>query len=156
MEIFGKSPIHPVLLIIGKLSFIICIACVGVQFLYQDTTLIYHPILEWVSMFLIGFGSVIGCASLFHLGQSLKVGLPESQTTLKTKGLYRISRNPIYLGFFIVCIGACLYCFHPVTLISTGIALFIHHRIILREEIFLTERFGDQWNEYKNKVRRYM
>jgi protein-S-isoprenylcysteine O-methyltransferase Ste14 len=155
MEIFGKSPVHPVTLIIGKLCFVICISCIGLQFFRSGTTLIHHPVLQFLSACLIGFGSVIGFASFFHLGESLKVGLPESQTSLKTLGLYRISRNPIYLGFFIVCIGACLYCFHPVTLISTGITFFIHHRIILREEIFLAERFGDQWTEYKNKVRRY-
>ncbi len=156
MEIFGKSPIHPVLLIIGKLCFVICIGCIGLQIFQPGTTLIHHPVLEFVSSFLIGFGSVIGLVSLFHLGQSLKVGLPETQTELKTKGLYCFSRNPIYLGFFMVCIGACLFCFHPVTWGSAVTAMIIHHRVILKEEEFLSERFGDLWTEYKNKVRRYL
>jgi len=36
------------------------------------------------------------------------------------------------------------------------IALTIHHKIILAEEVFLQSRFGEEWIRYRNNVRRYL
>jgi protein-S-isoprenylcysteine O-methyltransferase Ste14 len=90
------------------------------------------------------------------LGRSVSVGLPREATALKTGGIHRITRNPLYLGGFLACLGSCLYCMHPLNILSCVLTMVIHHRIVLREEVFLEERFGQQWLEYKQKIPRYL
>ncbi|MFH1159662.1 MAG: isoprenylcysteine carboxylmethyltransferase family protein [bacterium] len=110
----------------------------------------------WFAALLSCLGTGIMIVSFYDLGASVRVGLPETVTNLQTKGIYRISRNPMYLGVFLVCIASSTFFPNPVNL---GLALYgmiIHHRIILGEEKFLEERFGPEWQRYKERVRRYV
>jgi protein-S-isoprenylcysteine O-methyltransferase Ste14 len=53
-------------------------------------------------------------------------------------------------------IGSCVLVPHGANLASTAVALVLHHRIVLGEERFLAERFGQTWHEYQSRVRRYL
>jgi protein-S-isoprenylcysteine O-methyltransferase Ste14 len=101
-------------------------------------------------------GSMILVVSFFNLGKSLRVGLPFEETELKTRGFYALSRNPLYLGVFIICIASCIYFPNPLNIAFAVYGMAVHHRIILGEEKFLEERFGEQWREYTKRVRRYL
>jgi protein-S-isoprenylcysteine O-methyltransferase Ste14 len=111
--------------------------------------------LLWVAAILAACGSIIMTFAFFSLGTSLKVGLPKEETVLRTQGLYRISRNPIYVGVDMICIASVIYFPNILNIVVTFYGIAIHHNIILGEEKFLAERFGDAWNEYQNRVRRY-
>ncbi len=114
------------------------------------------PALSWVATILVCAGSFIMICSFFSLGTSLKVGLPDEETILKTNGLYRFSRNPLYLGVFIINIASCLYFPDILNIICSIYGIIIHHKITLGEEQFLDERFGERWREYKSRVRLYL
>ena len=108
-------------------------------------------------------GAVLGAAGLLlvlpgfvSLGRSVSVGLPEEDTQLKTGGIYRFTRNPLYLGGFIACVGSCVFAPHIVNMLLTVTAIGIHHWIITKEEVFLEKRFGQQWLNYKHRVPRYV
>jgi protein-S-isoprenylcysteine O-methyltransferase Ste14 len=133
MDLLGKSPIAPPLLILGKLAMFTC--C----------------LFPFVGMLHIGL-----LLALATLGRSTAVGIPERATTLRTQGLYGFSRNPVYLGAFAMCAGSCLMALYPENLLLLAIALAIHHRIILGEERFLEERFGEEWRAYRSSVPRYI
>lgn len=62
----------------------------------------------------------------------------------------------MYLGAFLICIGSCLYSMHIVNFALCILGIAIHHRIVLREEKFLNERFGEQWLTYRQRVPRYI
>ncbi|HQO42689.1 MAG TPA: methyltransferase, partial [Bacillota bacterium] len=70
--------------------------------------------------------------------------------------LYRISRNPMYIAYFICLLGC--------VLISKSWALFTllivfqisSHWIILSEERWCIKKFGEEYMRYMNKVRRYI
>jgi len=109
----------------------------------------------WIAALINGLGTVIMLIAFSHLGDALRVGLPESSTSLKTIGIYSISRNPIYLGVFLICIASCIFFPNPVNIVLAGYGMIIHHRIILGEEKFLAGRFGDEWKKYTKEVRRY-
>ena len=107
-----------------------------------------------VVLLLAGLGFAI--PSLFQLGEELRFGLSQQQAAIKSTGLYRVSRNPLYLGFYLVAFASCLYVPHALNLILVLIALTVHHRIILAEEQFLHQQFGKTYDQYTWRVRRYL
>ena len=155
MEPIGKSPIPVLLLIIGKIAMLFC----WLFFLAKTTnnlTMHYDSqTTQWIGIVLYALGLIIVVLGFFGLGSSVSVGLPEEQTKLKTGGIYQFSRNPMYLGGFLMCLGSCFYSIHIINYILFAITVAVHHSIVLKEEEFLEERFGNNWVEYKKKVRRY-
>jgi protein-S-isoprenylcysteine O-methyltransferase Ste14 len=101
-------------------------------------------------------GTIITAVSFFHLGASLKVGLPEQETSLKTHGLYSISRNPLYLGVYLITLASVLYFPDVINIILAITGMSMHHMITLGEEKFLSSKFGSSYEDYKKKVRRYL
>ena len=155
MEPIGKSPIPVPLLITGKIAMLFC----WLFFLAKTTnTLTMHydsRTTQWVGIVLYALGLIIVILGFFGLGSSVSVGLPEEQTKLKTGGIYKFSRNPMYLGGFVCCAGSCFYSIHILNIILFAITFSIHHTIVLKEEQFLEKRFGNSWLGYMKKIRRY-
>jgi protein-S-isoprenylcysteine O-methyltransferase Ste14 len=89
------------------------------------------------------------------LGDSLRVGLPGESTTLKTNGIYRVSRNPIYVGVDLIAIASVLFIPGFINISCAIVGIGVHHFIILSEEKFLEGRFREDWLGYKRKTRRY-
>ncbi len=81
----------------------------------------------------------------------------EESTVLMTAGLYRISRNPMYLGFVFTLIGvaALLGSLSPYVVV-VGFTLLIDRAFIHVEERMLAKRFGPAWWEYAARTRRWI
>lgn len=156
MDPIGKSPIPVLILILGKTAMISCWLFFLVKPFGIDTMLYDSPWTRACGIVLFVVGVTLAGLSFFFLGKSLSVGLPEENTELKTGGVYRITRNPIYLGALLMCGGSCLYSIHPVNLLLLAMTVGIHHRIVKKEEEFLEKRFGQQWLDYKHRVPRYI
>jgi protein-S-isoprenylcysteine O-methyltransferase Ste14 len=82
---------------------------------------------------------------------------PEQTTHLVTGGIYRRTRNPMYLGMAIVLLGVALYLADITAFL--GLALFV--RFIGRyqiepEERILLEKFGGEFEAYQARVRRWL
>jgi protein-S-isoprenylcysteine O-methyltransferase Ste14 len=107
-----------------------------------------------VLFLLVGLGFAV--PSLVELGEELRFGLSEEQATIKSTGLYRLSRNPLYLGFYLIAIASCLYVPYWANILFASLALVIHHQITLAEERFLRQRFGQTYDDYTRQVRRYL
>jgi protein-S-isoprenylcysteine O-methyltransferase Ste14 len=76
---------------------------------------------------------------------------------LVQKGPYRFSRNPIYLGYVLVVIGLPLLFGYYWGAILAPVAIDSFNRFIIsREEIYLAEKFGQEYQEYKARVRRWI
>ena len=76
---------------------------------------------------------------------------------LLTAGPYAFSRNPMYLGWFDIYSGLALLLRSPWMLIMLPLVLvYIHFVDIKREERLLSEKFGREYNQYQEKVRRYL
>jgi protein-S-isoprenylcysteine O-methyltransferase Ste14 len=114
------------------------------------------PGFSWTAVVLLYIGVILFSLSLFNLGKALKVGLPGQDTKLQTRGMYRLSRNPLYLGVHVIAIGSCIYFPDLINVSFTIYGIFMHHRIIKEEERFLAERFGKEWMLYSTKVSRYL
>lgn len=156
MEIIGKPATNKFFFVVAKASLLGNIVFIflhnKVQVLFQLSTEIQLLVL----LLLFIAGALVLTISLINLGSSLRVGLPEEQTILKTHGLYAISRNPIYLGMFMLCAASFLFVPHWLNFVFFALVVLFHHQIVKGEERFLLQRFGQEWVNYTKKVRRYV
>jgi len=118
----------------------------------------------------IGLGHWIIGGSLMLIGLALFAAgvrnfsraatpLPTNQPArvLVTTGIYRWTRNPIYLGFFLAYGGIGVATRSPWILILTlPLAITIRSGVVAREEAYLEQRFGDAYRDYKARVRRWL
>ncbi len=85
--------------------------------------------------------------------------VPTNQPTraLVTAGVHGWTRNPIYLGMFLIYGGIGAAARSPWTLTLTlPLALTIRYGVVAREEAYLERRFGDAYRNYKARVRRWL
>ena len=109
-----------------------------------------------VSLVFLSIGLMFTALSLVNLGRSTRLGLPSEDTVLKTEGIYRFSRNPMYLGFNLITLASIVYGINVITAVMGLYSIIIYHFIILGEEGFLVKRFGNDYIKYKRNVRRYI
>ena len=157
MNLTGKTTINPVLFYTGKISgyftwLILLLALLNIH-LFEEGRFFW---IKHIAVFLLSIGLVLTVISIVNLGSSTRLGLPIENTTLRTDGLYRYSRNPIYIGFNLLTIASILYLFNITILLLGLYSIIIYHFIILGEERFMENRFGNNYIEYKQKVRRYL
>jgi len=115
---------------------------------------------SWVQF--IGDGIAAAGVAFFIAGMatmkgSWRAGIPsKKETALVTSGIYRISRNPAFVGFDLMYIGILVA--YPNAWHATAVAITIDllHKQILGEEKFLEGAFGPEYLDYKQKVRRYI
>ncbi len=153
----GRPAISPWLFYAGKglgyLTWIILVLAI------MNPEKMNHPpgkTREILSYVLIFTGIVLVVLSSFHLGSSLRIGLPGEGTSLKTGGLYRFSRNPLYLGMYALTLAAMIYTFSLWAILPGLFSMVVYHLIVLGEEKFLAERFGREYENYKQRVKRYL
>lgn len=158
----GISPIHPVLFKTAKAAMMICWVALFVHAtgIYTISTFSQNDLLTAIAIVFFGIGVLLQLLSYINLGENLKFGITDSeeqkQLTLKTKGIYRISRNPMYVGFYLMTLAACLYVLNPMIWVLALFSIIVHHYIVLKEEVFLKKTFGNEWFEYAKRVRRYL
>lgn len=72
-------------------------------------------------------------------------------------GAYRFTRNPMYLGMLIFCIGFSIILSEAWVLILTPVCGWLIYRVAIRhEEAYLEETFGESYRAYKDTVRRWL
>jgi protein-S-isoprenylcysteine O-methyltransferase Ste14 len=101
------------------------------------------------------------CVSAISAGLFKQAGTgiePFSEaTTLVTTGFYRFSRNPMYLGMFLMLLGFAFLMGGVGALLALPVfMLVIRNHFVLGEERFLEATFGQQYLDYKYQVRRWI
>jgi protein-S-isoprenylcysteine O-methyltransferase Ste14 len=77
--------------------------------------------------------------------------------SLETTGIYSVSRNPMYLGLLAIYIGMAFLKGNDWTFICIPfVILVIHFYVIRNEEKYLQRTFGNEYEEYKKQVRRWI
>ena len=81
---------------------------------------------------------------------------PQKSEKLVITGIYKISRNPMYLGFLFMLLGWFVILENVSTLLFLPIfVIYINHFQIKPEEQFLLKKFGPDFSQYCSKVRRW-
>ena len=117
---------------------------------------------HWNSAIIAGFLILTGIA-LFAAGiRNFSSAVTPVQgtkptRTLVTTGIHGWSRNPIYLGMFLVYAGIGLAVRSPwILILALPLAVTIRYGVVAREEAYLERRFGDAYRDYKARVRRWL
>lgn len=102
-------------------------------------------------------GVVVFEAAVLTMRDSWRAGVsPEEKTELVTRGIYRYSRNPAFLGFDLMYAGiALMFGNVPLILVTAFAMLMLHLQIVNVEEDFLIVSFGEAYVAYRRQVNRY-
>ena len=117
---------------------------------------------HWASAIIAGLLILIGLA-LATAGirdfSRARTPVPTNQPTraLVTTGIHGWTRNPIYLGMFLVYGGIGMAVRSPsILILALPLAIAIRYGVVAREEAYLERRFGAAYREYKARVRRWV
>ena len=110
-----------------------------------------------LALVLLFFNLIVSGASLMNLKDSWRVGVLEDQKTeLVTTGIYRFTRNPYFVSYFLM-FAAYTVLLQNLILFGLSILGFLFvHKMIMKEEKYLYSMHGDAYVEYKTKVPRYV
>ena len=156
-DLSGRPPLTPIVSSIGKFSMWgTWVAMIIQSFRINLRLTPMPPAVGLVALVLAGIGFILFFVSYLNMGDALRVGLPRERTTLKTGGIYRFSRNPMYVAFYLLAVSSTLYTLNPLVLALAAIGIFVHHRMVIAEEKFLRGRFGRAYSDYCKETRRYL
>jgi len=159
----GKPTIQPALFYTGKFLLFAVWALFGFISVFPE----YRNIVPFqiqsqipevqklmAAVFLIPANLIIVPAYL-SMGLITNIGLPTGKHELRTRGIYRISRNPMYASFIFLNTAAFLFIPSILLLAVMIYGMVVHHFIILGEEKYLESEFGAEYLKYKSQVARY-
>lgn len=113
-----------------------------------------------VSGFLIFAGlmtAALGVVSVRRAGTTIDPTKPNTSSSLVTTGIYRITRNPMYLGLAILLLGWAAFLSNIAALLALPLFVaYITYFQIIPEEQALTQRFPEQYQMYRRSVRRWL
>ncbi|MED5389585.1 MAG: isoprenylcysteine carboxylmethyltransferase family protein [Pseudomonadota bacterium] len=113
---------------------------------------------HWVSVALAIAGALLVLSAVIQLRLARTTLVPHRPASqLLTRGIFRISRNPIYLGFTGLYLAMALNQHSPGMLIMLiPVVWVIQQHVIAAEEAFHAQQFGEQWEAYRQRVRRWL
>jgi len=107
---------------------------------------------------MLGVGlSVAGVLSFRRAQTTLNPTKPQEASSLVTTGIYRVTRNPMYLGLSLVLLAWTVFLSSAWALLGPLIfVLYIGRFQIAPEERALAKLFGSEFADYQAKVRRWL
>ncbi len=131
-----------------------------VYFSSTKLELIYLPYRQIVSVIILIIGLIVIVSPVVDFIKSKTTVNPvkfKNVNRLVTNGIYRYSRNPMYLGMILIIISTTVYYLNFLSVFSPLIFyIWINKFQINREETFLEDKFGSEYLEYKSKTRRWI
>jgi protein-S-isoprenylcysteine O-methyltransferase Ste14 len=103
----------------------------------------------YIGILIYGLGVLLCFISVLDYAKPKENGI-------NLKGLYRVSRNPMYVAYFIYFLGCVLLTRSIVLLVILIVFQISAHWIIRSEERWCIQKFGEEYIQYMNKVRRYI
>jgi protein-S-isoprenylcysteine O-methyltransferase Ste14 len=113
--------------------------------------------IKYIGIMFCCIGLIIFLSALISFGNAWRIGIDENNSNeLKTNGIFKYSRNPIFLFMDLYFIGIMLIYPNIVfTIVAICTVIGLHLQIV-REEKFLQNKFGERYREYKKETRRYI
>lgn len=115
-----------------------------------------HNMIYFVGIAATVTGAVMMMAAQHQMAEHWRMGNDYAgKTELLTKGMFSVTRNPVYVGVLMLALGVSL-----LLQLYVGMILFVALWLVLRgvvrtEEEFLEEKFGMRYEQYKAKVGRF-
>jgi protein-S-isoprenylcysteine O-methyltransferase Ste14 len=118
-----------------------------------------RDLVHWImagSLILIGLAlAAAGIRNFLRAGTPVPTNEPTR--ALVTTGIHGWTRNPIYVGLFLVYGGIGIAVQSPsILMLTLPLAVAIRYGVVAREEAYLERRFGDAYRDYRARVRRWL
>ena len=98
-----------------------------------------------------------GVASFRRAKTTINPMKPESSSSLVPSGIYRFSRNPMYLGFLLALFGWAVFLSNALSFVCLPAFIYYMNRFQIEpEEKALAGKFGEEYVAYKSRVRRWL
>ena len=135
------------------------IACAWPLKLHLFPALLRTPLLDCLPLKIFGVLLWLAALGLYvwaqvSMGQAWRIGT-STDATLVTRGIFRWSRHPIYVGFLLMAWGTVGIYTQPSFVILASISTGLLHHQITQEEIFLHRHFGTAYRDYCQRTSRY-
>ena len=122
-----------------------------------DLVLVDIPPVKIIGISLISLGLVIYIAAWVSLSNAWRIGHDrELKGDLIRKGIYRISRNPMYLFYDLYFVGTFMINGALIFLIMSVLLIVTLHYLIIQEEKYLNLNYGESFITYAYQTRRYL
>ncbi|MGH7601502.1 MAG: methyltransferase family protein, partial [bacterium] len=116
-----------------------------------------HPILIVIGIILLVASLLWTLLAQIQMGNSWRIGIDEQHATeLVQTGVFRFSRNPIFLGMMITLLGFFLVIPNALTLLVFGLGVVLMQIQIRLEEEYLMKKHGERYAAYCRNVRRWL
>ena len=111
-----------------------------------------------IALLAVGQGiSISGMRSFKRAKTTINPFKPDAASSLVSDGVYRFTRNPMYVGLSITLLGWAAFLANPLALLPLPLfVLYIDHFQIKPEERVLATIFGAEYDAYKARVRRWL
>ena len=133
---------------------------ISIYFSSKKIDLINIPFQLEISFFILSLGILVFINPVLKFIKSKTTINPiqfKETNRLVTSGIFKYSRNPMYLGMLMIIISTSIFYLNIYSILTPFLFVFwINKFQIKREEIFLTEKFGKEYLSYKNKTRRWL
>ena len=115
-------------------------------------------ILRNLGLLITFVGFLLGIAAFLEFRKSRTTVDPHgSSQQVVTSGIYRFTRNPIYLGFLLMVVGLPLNSGLYWGVVMAPFYIFLMNRLVIeQEEAYLEKKFGKTYASYKAQVRRWL
>ncbi|MEM9204305.1 MAG: isoprenylcysteine carboxylmethyltransferase family protein [Actinomycetota bacterium] len=102
--------------------------------------------------------AMLGVFAVARAGTTIDPHDPAKSSTLVTGGIYRVTRNPMYLGLVLVLGGFGLWLGEPAGAVVGGVGFIavVTRLQIIPEERALMDRFPDAFREFRSRTRRWV
>ena len=160
----GSDNAHNFVGRVFKLLFAVVVLVVLVYSVFPNAYKFLMPI-SWLETSLIRLtGLILLIASLgwtilaqVQMGESWRIGVDsEHRTKLVGTGVFRISRNPIFLGMMVTLLGLLLVIPNGITLMTFVLGVVLISIQVRLEEEYLKATHGDEYISYIQRVRRWI
>jgi protein-S-isoprenylcysteine O-methyltransferase Ste14 len=105
-------------------------------------------------------GMLFALSGLFafrRAGTTVDPTQPDKASQLVTSGVYRITRNPMYLGFTLILLASAIRQTSVLSLLPVPLFIAYMHRFqIVPEERWMHRNFGEEFARYAERVRRWI
>ncbi len=139
---------------------IVLVLIVSIYFSSKKIDLINIPLQLEISIFILSAGILIFVNPVLQFIKSKTTVNPiqfEEVNKLVTSGIFKYSRNPMYLGMLMIVLSTSIFYLNIYSILTPLLfIIWINKFQIKREEEFLIEKFGDEYLSYKKKTRRWI
>ena len=160
----GTDSAHDYIGRIFKLVFALIVIVVVVYSCWSNAYRFSMPIewleyywMKWIGVAMLILSLIWTVLAQAQMGESWRIGIDEQHRTLLVKeGVFRVSRNPIYLGMMFTLLGLFIIIPNALTLLALILGFTLINIQVRLEEQFLRATHRLEYEEYRREVRRWL